>query len=101
MCLNMLTAMLVWLVAAVDAPRLPNDFVSMNKEGICSLPGYWAVHLIGTTLGAWLLSPCSSATPTTQSPSLAAASARNGGADALQGTGGHAHQVPYAMDAVM
>eukprot|EP00232_Nephroselmis_pyriformis_P023213 CAMPEP_0182858854 /NCGR_PEP_ID=MMETSP0034_2-20130328/3932_1 /TAXON_ID=156128 /ORGANISM="Nephroselmis pyriformis, Strain CCMP717" /LENGTH=108 /DNA_ID=CAMNT_0024990347 /DNA_START=99 /DNA_END=422 /DNA_ORIENTATION=- len=40
-----------WLLSP---ERDPSSLVSLNKEGIFSAPGYWAMHLIGAQAGAWL-----------------------------------------------
>ncbi|KAJ3996219.1 GWT1-domain-containing protein [Lentinula boryana] len=39
----------------LNAPRV--DLISANKEGIVSLPGYFAIHLLGLTTGLLLLPP--------------------------------------------
>ncbi|KAJ4482321.1 GWT1-domain-containing protein [Lentinula aciculospora] len=39
----------------LNAPRV--DLISANKEGIISLPGYFAIHLLGLTTGLLLLPP--------------------------------------------
>ncbi|KAJ3826791.1 GWT1-domain-containing protein [Lentinula raphanica] len=39
----------------LNAPRI--SLVSANKEGIVSLPGYFAIHLLGLTTGLLLLPP--------------------------------------------
>ena len=40
----------------VGTERDWEDIVSMNKEGLASLPAYWALYLVGTVAGRALLS---------------------------------------------
>jgi phosphatidylinositol glycan class W len=40
----------------INAPRVSGDFFSLNREGICSFVGYFALFLIGASMGATIYS---------------------------------------------
>lgn len=42
------------LTEVIHSEERGSDFLSLNKEGIFSLPGYFALHLLGCTCGAAL-----------------------------------------------
>jgi hypothetical protein len=51
-----------WLQAEVSEQRRSTaGFWVANKEGLCSLPGYWALHLIGAAVGHHMAASCSTA----------------------------------------
>eukprot|EP01135_Chromosphaera_perkinsii_P007560 Nk52_evm16s914 gene=Nk52_evmTU16s914 len=42
----------------IEQPRDPSSFVSLNKEGLASLPGYFGLFLAGVQVGNLVTSPC-------------------------------------------
>ncbi|WIA18598.1 hypothetical protein OEZ85_010038 [Tetradesmus obliquus] len=51
-----------WLHAELPAEqRAALGFLTANKEGLGSLPGYWALHLLGAALGRQLAAGCAAA----------------------------------------
>jgi phosphatidylinositol glycan class W len=51
-----------WLHAELPAEqRSQLGFLAANKEGVGSLPGYWALHLLGAAVGHQLAAGCAAA----------------------------------------
>jgi phosphatidylinositol glycan class W len=51
-----------WLHAELPAEqRSQLGFLAANKEGVGSLPGYWALHLLGAAVGRQLAAGCAAA----------------------------------------
>ena len=49
------------LSEVVQSPARGLSLVSRNKEGLLSIPGYWALHLLSSGLGHWIRSGASAA----------------------------------------
>lgn len=51
-----------WMAADVsEQQRIQAGFWAANKEGLGSLPGYWALHLLGAAAGRYLAVSCAGA----------------------------------------
>jgi phosphatidylinositol glycan class W len=77
-----------WLHAELSAEqRAQLGFLSANKEGLGSLPGYWALHLLGAALGRQLAAGCAAAAGQGRACLAAGASAGGGSSRAAAAVG--------------
>ena len=49
------------LAAVVQSDQRGTSLFSRNKEGVLSIPGYWALHLLSAGLGHWIRSAATAA----------------------------------------
>jgi hypothetical protein len=79
-----------WLQAELPVGvRQAAGFLAANKEGLGSLPGYWALHLLGAAVGHHLATSCAATAASARAALLSgAAHERGGGGSGHHGTGG-------------